>query len=72
MVLKDQNKSTKGPRSMKTQNLDDHKIDDIVLCLLDNKWMKTLGGLDANKGFDIFHSLLIEIIDKIALRLRSN
>ena len=28
--------------------------------------METLGGLDANNGFDIFHSLLIEIIDKIA------
>ena len=50
---------------MKTQNLDDHKINDIVFCLQNNKWVETLSELDANKGFDIFHSLLIETIDKI-------
>ena len=66
VILKDQNKSTKGPRYMKTRNLDDHKINDIVSCLQDNKWMETLSELDANKGFDIFHLLLIETIDKIA------
>ena len=66
VILKDQNKSTKGPRYMKTRNLDDHKINDIVSCVQTNKWVETLSELDANKGFDIFHSLLIETIDKIA------
>ena len=51
---------------MKTWNLDDYKINDIVLSLQDHKWIETLGELNANNGFDIFHSLLIETIDKIA------
>ena len=66
VVLKDQNKSSKGPRYMKTRNLDDHKINEIVLSLQGHKWAETLGRLDANKGFETFHMVLIETIDKIA------
>ena len=66
VVLKDQNKNSKGPRYMKTRNLDDHKIDEIVLSLQGHKWTETLGRLDANKGFETFHMVLIETIYKIA------
>ena len=66
VVLKDQKKSTKGHRFIKTRNLDDHKINDIVLSLQENKWMENLGTLDANNGFNYFYSVLIKTIDKIA------
>ena len=65
VVLKDQKKSTKGPRFIKTRNLDDYKINDIVLSLQENNWMEPLSKLDANNGFDYFHSVLIKTTDKI-------
>ena len=66
VVARDQNKSTKGPRYIKTRNLNDQKINDIVLSLQDNKWVDILGTLDVTKGFNTFHSLLVETIGNIA------
>ena len=36
VIMRDQNKSIKGPRYIQTRNLDDQKIADIVTSLLDN------------------------------------
>ena len=66
VVLKDQNKSIKGPKYMKTRNLDDLKIANIVSSLQEYNWKETLGSLNANDGFNMFHSTLITTIDKIA------
>ena len=66
VVLKDQNKSIKGPKYIKTQNLDDQKIANIVISLQENNWTEILGSLNADDGFNIFHSILVATIDKIA------
>ena len=66
VVLKDQNKSIKGPKYMKTRNLDDLKIANIVSSLQEYNWKETLGSLNANDGFNLFHSTLVTTIDKIA------
>ena len=51
---------------MKTRNLDDLKIANIVSSLQEYNWKETLGSLNANDGFNMFHSTLITTIDKIA------
>ena len=66
VVLKDQNKSIKGPKYIKTRNLDDQKIANIVISLQENNWTEILGSLNADDGFNIFHSILVATIDKIA------
>ena len=66
VVLKDQNKSIKGPKYIKTQNLDDLKIANIVISFQEYNWKEILGSLNADEGFNIFHSILITTIDKIA------
>ena len=66
VVLKDQNKSIKGPKYIKTRNLDDLKIANVVISLQEHNWKEILGSLNANDGFNIFHSTLITTIDKIA------
>ena len=66
VVLKDQNKSIKGCKYIKTQNLDNQKIANIVVTLQEYNWTEILGSLNANDGFDTFHSTLITTIDKIA------
>ena len=63
--LKDQNKSIKGRKYIKTRNLDDQKIANIVVTLQEYNWTEILGSLNANDGFDTFHSTLITTIDKI-------
>ena len=65
VVLKDQNKSIKGPKYIKTRNLDDQKIANIVVTLQEYNWIEILRSLNANDGFNTFHSTLITIIDKI-------
>ena len=65
VVLKDQKKSIKGPPFITTRNLDDSKINEIILSLQDNNWTDSLNELDANSGFDHFHSVLTKTIDKI-------
>ena len=76
VVLKDQKKSIKGPRFIVTRNLDDCKINEIILSLQENNWFKSLSELDANSGFDHFHSVLTKTIDKISpeteIRLNRN
>ena len=64
-ILKDQNKSSKGPKYIKTRNLDDTKINDIVTTLLQIDWTDYLGTLSANEGFNAFHSVVISTIDSI-------
>ena len=66
VVLKDQKRSTKGPRFITTRNLDDCKINEIILALQKNNWSESLSELDANSRFDHFHSVLIKTIDRIA------
>ena len=66
MVLKDQNKSIKGPKYIKTRNLDDLKIANILCSLQEYNWKETLGPLNADDGFNLVHSTLITTIDKIA------
>ena len=66
VVLKDQNKSIKGPKYIKTRNLDDQKIANIVVSLQEHNWKEILGPLNADDGFNIFHSKLTITINKIA------
>ena len=66
VVLKDQTKSIKGPKYIKTRNLDDQKIANIVVTIQEYNWTEILSSLNANDGFNTFHSTLITIIDKIA------
>ena len=66
VVLKDQNKSIKGPKYIKTRNLDDLKIANIVSSLQEYNWKEILGPLNADDGFNMVHSKLITTIDKIA------
>ena len=66
LVLKGQNKSTKGPKYIKTRNLDDKKVTDIVTSILQKDWKEILNPLDVNEGFNMFHSFLVTTIDKIA------
>ena len=66
LVLKDQNKSIKGPKYIKTRHLDDLKIANIVCSLQEYNWKETLGPLNADDGFNLVHSTLITTIDKIA------
>ena len=56
VVLKDQNKSIKGPKYIKTQNLDDQKIANIVVTLQEYNWTEILSSLNANDGFNTFYS----------------
>ena len=42
VVLKDQNKSIKGPKYIKTRNLDDQKIANIVVTLQEYNWTELL------------------------------
>ena len=65
VVLKDQNKSIKGPKYIKTRNLDDQKIANIVDTLQEYNWTKLLSSLNANDGFNTFHSELTTIIDQL-------
>ena len=75
-VIRDQNKSMKGPRFIKTRNLDDSKIDDIIKKLQEFDWTDILSPLDTNDGFEIFHSTLLSTIDLVApeieVRIRKN
>ena len=66
VILKDQNKSIKGPKYIKTQNLDDHKITNIVASLQEHNWKEILESLNADDGFNVFHSILTRSIDKLA------
>ena len=65
VVLKDQNQSIKGPKYIKTRNLDDQKIDNIVTSLQEHNWKEILSPLNANDGFNKLHSILITTIDRI-------
>ena len=75
-VIRDQNKSMKGPRFIKTRNLDDLKIDDIIKKLQEFDWTDILSPLDTKDGFEIFHSTLLSTIDLVApeieARIRKN
>ena len=62
-VIKDQNKSIKGPKFIKTRKLDDPKINDIIKKLQELDWTDILSPLDTNDGFEIFHSTLLSTID---------
>ena len=42
------------------------KIANIVISLQENNWTEILGSLNADDGFNIFHSILVATIDKIA------
>ena len=64
VVLKDQKKSIKG--YITTRNLDETKINEIISTLQHINWCESLRDLDANIGFDHFHSVLTKIIDRIA------
>ena len=66
VILKDQNKSTKGPKYMKTRNLDDQKIANIVVSLQEHNWKEILEPLNADDGFNVFHSILLKLFDKLA------
>ena len=66
VILKDQNKSIKGPKYIKTQNLDNHKITNIVASLQEHNWKEILEPLNADDGFNVFHSILTRSIDKLA------
>ena len=66
VILKDQNKSTKGPKYIKTRNLDDRKIANIVTSLQEHNWKETLEPLNADDGFNVFHSILLTLFDKVA------
>ena len=75
-VIKDQNKSMKGPRFIKTRKLDDSKINDIIKKLQEFDWTDILSPLDTNDGFEIFHSTLLSTIDLVApeieVKMRKN
>ena len=75
-VIKDQNKSIKGPRFIKTRKLDDSKINDIIKKLQEFDWMDILSPLDTNDGFELFHSSLLSTIDlvgpEIEVKIRRN
>ena len=64
VILKDQNKSTKGPKYMKIRNLDDQKITNIVASLQEHNWKDSLEPLNADDGFNVFHSTLLRLFDK--------
>ena len=66
VVLKDQQKSIKGPSHIITRNLNETKIKEIISSLQHNNWGEFLRDLDANTGFDHFHKLLTKTIDRIA------
>ena len=66
VILKDQNKSIKGPKYIKTRNLDNHKITNIVASLQEHNWKEILEPLNADDGFNVFHSILTRSIDKLA------
>ena len=66
VILKDQNKSIKGPKYIKTRNLDNQKITSIVVSLQEHNWKEILEPLNADDGFNVFHSILTRSIDKIA------
>ena len=66
VILKGQNKSIKGPKYIKTQNLDNHKITNIVASLQEHDWKEILEPLNADDGFNVFHSILTRSIDKLA------
>ena len=75
-MIKDQNKSIKGPRFIKTRKLDDSKINDIIKKLQEFDWTDILSPLDTNDGFEIFHSALLSTIDLVApeieVKIRKN
>ena len=66
VILKDQNKSTKGPKYIKTRNLDNQKIAKIVISLQENNWKEILEPLNADDGLNVFHSILLKLFDKLA------
>ena len=66
VVLKDQKKSIKGHCYITMMNLDETKINEIILTLQHINWCESLRDLDANIGFDHFHSVLTQTIDRIA------
>ena len=66
VILKDQNKSNKGPKYMKIRNLDDQKITNIVASLQEHNWKDSLEPLNADDGFNLFHSTLLSLFDKLA------
>ena len=66
LILKEQNKSIKGPTYIRTRNLNEQKISDIVNLIQQNDWKEILTPLSVNDGFNMFHSLLLSTIDRIA------
>ena len=71
-MIKDQNKSIKGPKFIKTRKLDDPKINDIIKKLQELDWTDILSPLDTNDGFEIFHSTLLSTIDRVAPEIEVN
>ena len=64
ILLRNQNKSLKECKVIKSQNLNDTRLDRINSELKQIDWDELLGNMDVSAGFLKFHSMLCGSIDK--------
>ena len=66
IILKNQKKSLKECRVIKSRNLDDIRLERINSKLKQHNWDEILVNMDASKGFLKFHTMVCSSIDKHA------